>query len=501
LVKNRTFQAAGSALVWKGVQLVVIKGIFMMRLLILARLLSPEDFGLLAIATTVIGFLLNVTDLGMNQALVQRARVDEQEYNVAWTVGLARALFITAGVALMAPTIARVFAEPQAMPIIRVLALRPTVDALASIKVAELIRNLCFRELTIVRLAQAVANTAISIALARTLGAWALVAGALSGAAAFVVMSYFLAPHRPRFSLDRLAARPLVRFGRWVFLTGLVVMAGSYVLRVVISRQLGATELGLYFLGAQLGFLPAEMAYEVVGSVAFPLFARFQSDVLRATEGFRTMFTGMCAALYPVCALLIALAPRLVQDVLDDRWTGTMPVIQILALVSLIGILGEACAPVLKGLGQPYKVTVLEAMQSLVLVGLAWQLASRHGLVGAALAWLPAVITSQILCAIFVRQALDRPFAGLGAPMLTVTFTTGVGAVVAVVIGRIVPGLVGLLASGILAVAVIGALLWGLDRRFALGLAEDLGRTFPQMARLVGHTAKKARPNQAGTES
>jgi O-antigen/teichoic acid export membrane protein len=264
-------------------------------------------------------------------------------------------------------------------------------------------------------------------------------------------------------------------------------MAGSYVLRVVISRQLGAAELGLYFLGAQLAFLPLEVASEVVGPVAFPLFARLQSNVRQTTRAFRTVLTGMSALLFPVCALIIALAPTLVQEILGPRWAGTVPVIRILALVSMIGVFGEATVPVLSGLGQPYKVTIIEGVQSSLIILFVPGLVGRFDLTGAALAWLPAIVVAQVFSAAVVQRILFRPFDGLVAPMLVITAASGVGAVVAIGVDNIVPGLAGFVVANLLAVAIIGVLLWASDRRFALGLADDLGRAFPQVATLVGY--------------
>ena len=421
----------------------------------------------------------------MTPALVQGVETDETRYRAAWTVGLGRALFVTLGVVLAAPVIAAMFAEPRAVPVLRVLAIRPTLDALASIKVAGLTRELRFRPLAILRLTQALVNAACSLALAGPLGVWALVAGTLAGSATFALLSYVLAPYRPRLCLERAVVQSLVRFGRWVFLSSVIVMAGSYALRVVVSRQLGAAELGLDFLGAELGFLPVEAAREIVGAVAFPLFARLQLDIDQATRTFRTMLTGVFALLCPVCVLLIVLAPALTDEVLGARWTGTAPVIQVLALSSLIGLLGEVAGPVLEGFGQPYKVTALEAIQSALIIGIVWYLADRFGLVGAAWAWLPAIVVSQFLCAAFLRRLLRRPFAGLGAPMLAIVLATGVGSILALAICRITPGLVGLVLSALSAVVVIAALLWISDRSLGLGLGRDLGRTFPWVSRLI----------------
>jgi PST family polysaccharide transporter len=258
---------------------------------------------------------------------------------------------------------------------------------------------------------------------------------------------------------------------------------------MIISRQLGTTELGLYYLAAQLAFLPAEAASEVVGAVAFPLFARLQLDIRRVTQAFQIMVTGMSTLLFPVSALIIALAPSLITSLMSPQWAGAVPIMQILALVSMIGVFGEATVPVLYGLGQPYKVTMLESVQSFLIIVVAWGLTRRFDLVGAALAWLPAIVGSQLLSAMFMQRLLTRPLARLKSPLLAITAISGIGAAVAVGVTSVIPGLFGLVTASLLAMLVICALLWISDRRFELGLFENLGRAFPQLAILVGYTS------------
>jgi PST family polysaccharide transporter len=485
-MKETPLKQAGSALVWRAVQLGGVKVIFMVRLLVLAWLLTPEDFGLMAIAVTAIGFFLNVTDIGMIPALVQGAEVDEKRYNAAWTVNVSRALLITLIVILTAPLIAQIFAEPRAVNIIRVLAMRPVLEALASIKVASLTRKLQFYPLAMIKLGEGLANIIVSIVLAPALGVWALVIGTLVGSMFYLLLSYLFAPHRPQLLFDSSSIQPLIKFGRWVFATSLIIMAGNYVLKVVISRQLGVAELGLYTLAIQLAFLPAEIASEIIGSVAFPLFARLQADIRQVTQIFRTTLIGMAALLFPVCLLIISLAPIL-EDLLGPRWAGTGPIIRILAFASIIGLLGEVVVPTLTGLGQPYKVTVIEVVQSLLFIGAVWTLTPLYGLSGAALAWLPAMIISQCVGIVFVQRLLWRPFAGLSKPVLAITLASVVGALVALIIAGLWPNLAGFFIANLLAVLVIAVFLWESDRRFTLGLVNNLGRIFPQVAGFIGY--------------
>jgi lipopolysaccharide exporter len=477
---------AGSALFWKGVQLASTKGIFLVRTVILARMLAPDDFGLLAIATAALGFLLSITNLGMVPALVQRAESDARHFDTAWTIGVIRAVLISAVVAAGAPLLAAAFNEPRATELIRVLAVMPLLDAAASIGIARLTRELRFRPLVLTRLAEALANTAVAISLARFLGVWALVAGQLAGAITYLLASYIAAPHRPRLALDRDAAQSLVRFGRWVFVIGLIAVSGGLLLQLTIARSVGAAGLGLYVLASKLAFLPVELASEVVGAVGFPVYARLQSNLDQARRAFQSSIIGMSLLLIPACALLIALAPRLVAELLGSRWEGTAPLIQILAVASIVSLFGEAVVPILNGLGQPQKVAAVELVQSGLLVIFIWLLARRYGSLGVALAWLPALVIAQLISARFLRRLLDRPLRGLAPPLGAITAATALGAAVAVSAERAVTGMLGLFAAGALGLGSIALVLWCLERYFQLGLSASLPGISPRVAKLVG---------------
>jgi O-antigen/teichoic acid export membrane protein len=483
---ERPIMVAGKALIWQSLQMGGVKVVFMIRLLVLARLLTPEDFGLVAIATTALGFLLNLTNFGMVPALVQAQKPDETSYDVAWTINFTRSFVVSILIFSFAPIIAEIFAEPRATIIIQILALNPLIEAMTSIKVAALNRALRFRPLATLKIVEALVNAVLAIALATQFGVWGLVIGMLGGTTALVVTSYFIAPYRPRFSFDRQLMKPLVNFGRWIFYTSVIAIAGSFVLRIVISRELGAAELGIYFLAAQLAFLPSEIASEVVGTVAFPLFARLQSNTRQAAQVFQAILAGLAALLLPMCALIIVLSPVLVQEVLGSKWAGTEPVIQILAIVTILGLFSDATIPLLKGLGQPDRITQIELLQTIMIISLVWLLTSNYGLIGAALAWIPASILVQLLCFYFIKNIFHDASLNIKNPLLAIILATIAGASAAALIISRVPNIFGLVVASIIALIIITLLLWISDKRYSLGLIQNMTMVFPQFAPFFG---------------
>lgn len=485
MTEHPPLRAAGTAMMWQAFQMGGVKVLYMIRLLVLAILLTPADFGLIAIALAATGFLLNLTNFGLIPAAVQAEHMDERRYDAVWTFDLTRSIIVTMLTILFAPWIAEIFAEPRAVSIIQVLAMRPLIESLMSIRVAALNRNLTFRPLAFLKIIEAIFNAIISISLAKFVGVWAMVFGMIGGAAAMVIASYVLAPYRPRILFDWSAVKPLMRFGGWLLITGVIAMAGNFGLRIVISRQVGAGGLGLYFLAAQLAFLPSEVASEVVGTVAFPLFARLQSNLQQASRAFQSILTGLMALLYPVCALIIVLAPILVQDILGEKWNGTVVLVQILALVTMIGLLGDATVPLVKGFGQSYRVTQIELVQSSSLVLMIWFFTSKFGVLGAALAWLPAMIFVQILCLYFIRNIFHEPLNEARKPLIAIFLAMIAGAAIAYLMILALPNIPGLVLASFLAAIVTGSILWFSDHYYSLGLVHNIAIAFPQIASIL----------------
>lgn len=486
MTEQSPIRAAGNALVWKFIQMGGVKAIYLVRLLVLAILLKPEDFGLVAIATTATGFLLSLTNLGLVPSLVQVDSADEDRYDSVWIFEMTRSIMVAGLTIVFAPLIANLFSEPQAIPIIQALALRPLIESITSIKVVGLNRNLSFRPLAYLKFVEAIFSTVLAIVLASMLGVWAMVIGVLGGALSMVIASYILVPHRPRLHFSWKEVQPLMHFGWWLFLTGLIAMASNYGMRIVISRQLGAEGLGLYFLAMQLAFLPSEVASEAVGAIAFPLFARLQNEIMQATRVFRAIFSLLAAALYPVCMLIIVLAPFLVQDVLGPEWQGTEQVVRVLTVVVMVGVFGDVGISVFKGFGQPYRITLLEIIQSSTALAFMWLLTTRFGLVGSALAWLPAIILSQILCAVFIQKILVEPFQGLTRPFLAIFAATISCTLIAATAVTLWPGIVGAIIAALGGLASAITFLWVVDRRYNMGFIHNLAMVFPRLASFLG---------------
>jgi O-antigen/teichoic acid export membrane protein len=404
--------------------------------------------------------------------------------DTAWTIGLIRGIGVTAVLVVSAPWIAEAFAEPRAANLIRALALTAVVQGAASIEVARLNRELRFGGLAGIRLAAAIANTVVAMALAASQGAWALVWGALAGALIQMAFSYGVAPYRPGLRLSDEATASIAHFGRWIFVIGVLGVAADALLRWLVATRLGVAELGLFFLAVRLAFLPAQLVSELVGDVAFPVYAHLHADRQKASSTFRALLIAVAALLVPACLVFAWIVPDLIQHVLGERWQGAAVVMQLLILTSIVGLLGDGVTPALKGTGRPAGIAVMDSLQLLLIVGLGWPLIGAYGLVGAGIAWLVAVTASQILAAWYARRLFDEPFRGLAAPMLTIA-AAGLATVAAALTGNALGGAPGLAASVVASAGTAVIVTLVLDRYLRLGILETVSGPIPWLRRFA----------------
>lgn len=485
-------RVAGRALGWRATGTLGSKAIGVLRSIILARILAPDDFGVFAIAMVVHDLLMGVTDTGLNPALIQRARRDQRHYDVAWTLGVGRGIAIAVVIVVMAPFLARAFGDERASTLLQLLALRPLLVAFGSVRTADLERALDFRAIAIVDLTAALVAASISILTARSLGSFALVVGSLSGASVMAMGSYVVAPYRPRLFYDHSIAKSLFSFGRWVLAGSIVAMIGEGVFRAIIARTLGTAALGVYYLAANIAAIPDGFLGALVASVAFPVHSKLQDDKRRAAVAFRASTLGMFALLIPINALLIALAPRIVEVALDIRWADAVPVMRLLAIVAIILVPYRAAEPLLQGVGKPQWVAALYLVFALIITAVAWPLAGALGLSGAALARVVADSVIAVLAAGMAARVLDRPFEGLSRPVAAIAAAATVGGAIAFGASALLhqdQGASDALAFLALIVALslgaAGGTLLALDRSFDLGLRRQLLRVLPAFSEAV----------------
>ena len=320
---------------------------------VLARLLDPKDFGLIALALTFMSFLDMLQGLGVADALVvaedsQLADESDSAFVVSSSVGLV----LWAISAALGPLAAAVFHEPRLVVIMPAIGSTFFIQGLGSTHYALAMKSIDFRSRTIAELTEAVVRGTVGVVLALLgVGVWALIGGYIAGSVAMSWVVWHLVEYAPRLRASRRHLRRLLTFGG--ALTGVGIMAAflNQFDNVVVGRVLGATQLGFYSIATRLPYLFIITLAAATGQVLFPAFAALEGDAM--VRGFLTSLRYTAFVALPLTAILITLAEPLTLVAFGPQWHPAVAATQVLCLWALMSPISMVCGNAFKAQGRP----------------------------------------------------------------------------------------------------------------------------------------------------
>ncbi len=360
------------------------------RVLVLARLLTPHDFGMVTIGLTLIALYGGLSNPGAQLALIRRQNRAHELFDTAWTLGLIRGGLGSAIQLAVAPALAAFFSTPDALGIIRVLALLPILDALVNVAMVEARRDFAFGHQYVIQSAAMLADIAVAIPLAIWLrSAWALVGGMLAAGVARVLLSYWLHPYRPALRLNRVAVRELTELGPWLLVTRVLKKLLSIGVPAVVGRMFGVEAVGLFGMASRVADLPRNQVTKVVGPVSIVAYARLQDspDRLRGAYVRTVRLVALVAA--PLAAGVVLYGGDLIEVLLGSQWQRAAPMLQAMGVCGLVRALGDTTDPLFAGTGRPWVRARVQTVELLLVAACLGLLATRGGTVG--VAWAVAI--------------------------------------------------------------------------------------------------------------
>ncbi|WP_254538920.1 lipopolysaccharide biosynthesis protein [Halomarina litorea] len=325
-------------------------------LVVLARLLDPTAFGVFGIAMLALGALRKFSDLGLNASLIyDRDENIDHLLDTAWILEIARTAVLGVGLFLAAGTIARVFGEPSAEPLIQVIGLSRLFIGMRNPAVIYFQKDLQFHKQFVYIFSGSVIHfvAGIGYALFVAADAWALVIGYVLADAFRFFASYVLHDYRPSFSFDMDAARSMIGYGKWITATSILYFFYSEGDDALVGAFLGSTALGLYRYAYQLSNAPATEVTHVISSVMFPAYSKLQDDLSMLREGFHRTLQVTTLISFPLAMGIVAVTPPFVRGFLGSQWEPVILTMQILALFGLMRSAAATFGPVWKATGQP----------------------------------------------------------------------------------------------------------------------------------------------------
>lgn len=466
-------------------------------LLILARLVGPEAFGIVGAALVVVHIALVFSNLGISSAIVQRPQLEPGHVHSAFALGLICGALITLIVELAAPAIAGFFDFEGLTAVLRVLGFVPLVANLGVVAEGLLRRALAFRQIaTITVVSYALGYGLVGIGLAiMGAGVWALAVASLTEYGARALIMLAIRPHSKMGPLDPAALWQLLVFSGGLTLRRFGHQLAQGLDNIVVGRWLGAEALGLYGRAYQLISLPPATIGKAMGAVMFPVLARVQDDRPRLAAAYRRSTAVLALVTIPAAAAVIVLAPELIMVLLGQDWLGVIVPLQILAPGIFFRLIFQLSDALGMAAGTVYAVAWRQGAHAAAV--LAGALIGQHwGLPGVASGVLAAQIVTYALVTqlslrltslsvtawtgAHVRGLILGIVVGLGLWLLVAVFRS-LGAPPALTLGT------GLLVCAVVAIAIIRLRLIGPDGLWLLqSLAGRLPRRLGALPRLLG---------------
>ena len=420
----------GIGVLWNFAGLFMTRGASTLFTIFLARVLAPEIFGLIAMATVVFELSNALINSGLSQALIRSKSVTKADLNTVFITNLALSGLVYVTLFFGAPFVAEFYSQPELTGLIRVVGLIVFINATKVVQTAILSREMNFKAQMKANTTGVVISGALAIYMAYTgWGIWSLAAQMLSSALVSAIVLWLASSWRPalQFSLESLAR--LFRFGKNLLVEGFlqILFDNSYVL--VIGRFFSAELTGLYFFAQKISQLVSRQLTFAVQQATFPALSTLQDDNAALRTKYSQILQVMMLMIAPVMALLAALAAPLFNLLFDEQWQAAVPYLQLLCVVGAIYPLHALNVNLLNVKGRSdlvLKVGLLKKAVSLSLLFLAIPYGVEGIVVGQIIGSSLALIPNTYFSKKLVDYSLAAQLLDAAKPILVATVAGGV---------------------------------------------------------------------------
>ncbi|QBO59683.1 lipopolysaccharide biosynthesis protein [Chryseobacterium salivictor] len=361
-----------SGLFWQYLQRFSTQGIQLLISIILARLLLPKDFGVIALIGVFITMSSVLIDSGFSNALIQKKEADNKDFSSVFILNLVLSLFLYSVLFFIAPWVAQFYEEPLLTPVLRVIGLTIVLNALTIIQTVVLSREMQFRKSFNINVVSTIISGFIGIGMAYSgYGVWSLVFSQLTARIVSTGLLWYYIRWKPAliFSLNRI--KILFHYGSKILLGALFNTLYNNVYAIVIGKQYNSTVLGYYNRGALMPTLVVDSISNSLGAVMFPALSAHQNDKPAIKRMVKRMLQNSAAIVFFLMAVLIVIAEPLVSILLTDKWLPAVPYLQLVSITvafyPLIAINASAITSVGKS-GKYLQVTMISKLLSLALI-------------------------------------------------------------------------------------------------------------------------------------
>lgn len=318
-------------IIWSAIERFSLQGVHFIIGIVLARLLSPSDFGMIGMLSIFMSVSYTLIDCGFSNALIRQKTATEKDYGTAFIINLSISVFAFATLFFAAPFVADFYNMPDLKPVMRVFSITLVTNALFAVHRVRLTRNVDFKTQSKASLASALISGVFGIALAyEGFGAWSLVYQSVSNSVLNLLLMIFLLRWFPRPVFSKESFHTLFGFGSKLLIASIISSIYSNLYNLVIGKRYSASDLGYYTRADSLGNLPSQNVAGILYRVTFPILSQLQDDRERLRSIYIKYLQISCFAIFPVMMGLAALAKPIIVVMLGEKWLPSVVLLQIL---------------------------------------------------------------------------------------------------------------------------------------------------------------------------
>lgn len=392
---------------WLTLSRAIVNGLGALSTLVLAWYLAPSDFGIVALASSMLMILTTVTDLSLGQALIRHENPQESHFNAAWTLGVSRGLLLFALFAAFAYPASILFKEPRLTNVMIALGFSVLLTGLYNPRLVMFQRELIFSQEFFLSVSQKLAGLIAAVVIAVVYHSyWALVVGSLIAQATRVAASYWFKPYWPRITFRHM--REFFGFSAWLTAGQIVNTVNWRLDQLMIAKLLGGTSLGYYSFGDDLAKLPTTELTAPLTQTVYPTFANIREDHARLAAAYQRVQSLVTAIALPAGIGVSVIADPLVRLALGEKWMPVTFVIQALAAIYAFQTLGTLVQPLGMAKGETKMLFVRSVQMFFVRIPIVLAGLLLYGLHGAII----CRVLSGVFAA-FVNMSLVRRLIGV----------------------------------------------------------------------------------------
>jgi len=393
---------------WMGILRIATRGIAFIRLAVLARILTPAQFGVFGVATLVLSFLEVLTETGINVFLIQKKDKSEEFISSAWLVSILRGILIATVLVISAPFIANFFNSPQSKNILYLLALVPLIRGFINPSIINIQKNIEFHKEFYLRTTLLFVDATVAIITAFiTKSAVSMAYGLIISAILEVVLSFILFKPWPKLTFEKDKIKHIFNRGWSVTLTGIFVYLSENLDNIAVGRMLGTASLGIYQNAYKISTLTISEINEVVNKVTFPVYSKFSDDKVRLLKAFTKVISTSSVVASVMGILIFIFADLIVRIILGPSWESAVPVVRVLAIYGILRTAFGNFSAMFLSLGKQSYVATTTFVRLIALIIILVPLINLYGMVGAGFAMLISMFV-EVPVILFLSYAIFK---------------------------------------------------------------------------------------------